>query len=55
VRRLLVLWDVDYTLVDSDGVGRELYQIAFREMFGGPMPQPGRCPGAPTGPSRSRC
>jgi phosphoglycolate phosphatase len=40
VRRLLVLWDVDYTLVDSDGIGRELYQIAFAEMFGRPMPQP---------------
>lgn len=37
---LLVLWDVDYTLVDSGGVGRELYQTAFREMFGRPMPQP---------------
>ena len=38
---LLVLWDVDYTLVDSDGVGRMLYEIAFREMFGREMPQPG--------------
>ena len=45
MRRLLVLWDVDYTLVDSDGVGRELYQIAFREMFGRPMPQPGSMSG----------
>jgi phosphoglycolate phosphatase len=45
VRRLLVLWDVDYTLVDSDGVGRELYQIAFREMFGRAMPQPGSMSG----------
>jgi len=45
VRRLLVLWDVDYTLVDSDGVGRELYEIAFREMFGRPMPQPGSMSG----------
>jgi len=45
VRWLLVLWDVDYTLVDSDGVGRELYQIAFREMFGRPMPQPGSMSG----------
>ena len=40
VDRLLVLWDVDYTLVDSDGVGRELYRMAFTEMFGRPMPQP---------------
>ena len=45
MRRLLVLWDVDYTLVDSDGVGRELYQIAFREMFGREMPQPGSMSG----------
>jgi phosphoglycolate phosphatase len=40
VRRLLVLWDVDNTLVDSGGVGRELYQVAFREMFGRQMPEP---------------
>jgi phosphoglycolate phosphatase-like HAD superfamily hydrolase len=45
VRRLLVLWDVDYTLVDSGGTGRELYEIAFREMFGGEMPQPGSMSG----------
>jgi phosphoglycolate phosphatase len=45
VRRLLVLWDVDYTLVDSDGVGRELYQATFGEMFGGQMPQPGSMAG----------
>jgi phosphoglycolate phosphatase len=41
VRRLLVLWDVDYTLIDPGGTGQELYQIAFREMFGRDMPQPG--------------
>jgi phosphoglycolate phosphatase len=40
VRQLLVLWDVDYTLVDSGGVGRELYQMAFREIFGRKMPEP---------------
>ncbi len=43
--RLLVLWDVDYTLVDSGGVGRELYQEAFSEMFGRAMPQPGSMAG----------
>ena len=43
--RLLVLWDVDYTLVDAGGAGRELYQIAFREMFGRDMPQPGSMAG----------
>ena len=45
MRRLLVLWDVDYTLIDSDGVGRELYQAVFGEMFGGDMPQPGSMAG----------
>jgi phosphoglycolate phosphatase-like HAD superfamily hydrolase len=45
VRRLLVLWDVDYTLLDADGTGRELYQIAFGEMFGRDMPQPGSMAG----------
>jgi phosphoglycolate phosphatase len=41
VASLLVLWDVDYTLVDSNGVGRMLYEAAFGELFGRPMPQPG--------------
>ena len=45
MRRLLVLWDVDYTLIDSDGVGRELYQTVFGEMFGRDMPQPGSMAG----------
>jgi phosphoglycolate phosphatase len=45
VRRLLVLWDVDYTLIDAGGTGRELYQVAFREMFGREMPQPGSMAG----------
>jgi phosphoglycolate phosphatase len=40
-----VLWDVDYTLVDSGGTGRDLYEIAFREMFGRDMPQPGSMAG----------
>jgi phosphoglycolate phosphatase len=45
VRRLLILWDVDHTLVDSDGVGRELYQAVFGQMFGRDMPQPGSMAG----------
>jgi phosphoglycolate phosphatase-like HAD superfamily hydrolase len=45
VRRLLVLWDVDHTLIDSNGVGRELYQTVFGEMFGRDMPQPGSMAG----------
>jgi len=40
VRRLLVLWDVDYTLVNAGGVGMQLYRIAFAEMFGGEPPRP---------------
>jgi phosphoglycolate phosphatase len=34
VRELLVLWDVDYTLVSADGLGTRLYEVVFREMFG---------------------
>jgi phosphoglycolate phosphatase len=34
VGRLLVLWDVDYTLVNAGGLGTRLYEDAFREMFG---------------------
>jgi phosphoglycolate phosphatase len=45
VRRLLILWDVDHTLVDSDGIGRELYEATFGELFGGQMPQPGSMAG----------
>jgi phosphoglycolate phosphatase len=45
VGRLLVLWDVDYTLVDSDGIGRQLYETAFGELYGRPMPQPGSMSG----------
>lgn len=37
---LLVLWDVDHTLADTGGVGRQLYELAFTEMFGGELPQP---------------
>jgi phosphoglycolate phosphatase-like HAD superfamily hydrolase len=38
VRELLVLWDVDYTLVNAGGLGTRLYECAFREMFGREMP-----------------
>jgi phosphoglycolate phosphatase len=31
---LLVLWDVDYTLVSADGLGTRLYEVVFAEMFG---------------------
>jgi phosphoglycolate phosphatase len=45
VPRLLVLWDVDYTLLDAGGAGMELYRIAFGELFGGEAPVPGRMSG----------
>jgi len=34
VADLLVLWDVDYTLVSADGLGTRLYEVVFAEMFG---------------------
>jgi len=34
VAELLVLWDVDYTLVAADGLGTRFYEVVFREMFG---------------------
>jgi phosphoglycolate phosphatase len=34
VTELLVLWDVDYTLVAADGLGTRLYEVVFAEMFG---------------------
>ncbi len=43
--RLLVLWDVDHTLVNAGGVGIQLYQIAFAEMFDGQAPMPGSMAG----------
>ena len=35
---MLVLWDVDYTLVDARGLGTRLYECVFREMFGRELP-----------------
>jgi phosphoglycolate phosphatase len=31
---LLVLWDVDYTLVNAHGLGTRMYKAVFRDMFG---------------------
>lgn len=39
VSKLLVLWDVDFTLVDTRGVGTALYRLAFAELFGRELPQ----------------
>jgi phosphoglycolate phosphatase len=35
---ILVLWDVDFTLVNAGGVGWHLYQLAYGELFGGVFP-----------------
>jgi phosphoglycolate phosphatase len=34
VGELLVLWDVDYTLLFASGLGNRLYQAVFKDMFG---------------------
>jgi phosphoglycolate phosphatase len=36
VRDLLVLWDIDYTLINAGGVGRMVYGQVFRYLFGHP-------------------
>jgi phosphoglycolate phosphatase-like HAD superfamily hydrolase len=38
VRCLLVLWDIDFTLVNAGGVGTRLYRMVFRDMFGTDLP-----------------
>ena len=38
VSSFLVLWDVDYTLVDAHGVGRHLYDAAFTQLYGTELP-----------------
>ena len=45
MRRLLVLWDIDYTLVNARGVGSELYTKVFTGLYGRPLPQPGSMAG----------
>jgi phosphoglycolate phosphatase len=35
---LLVLWDVDYTLLNAAGLGNRLYGDVFRDMFGRDLP-----------------
>ncbi|MFD7499453.1 HAD family hydrolase [Streptomyces sp. NPDC059850] len=43
---LLVLWDIDHTLVDTRGVGREVWAEAFEEVTGQPMRQQARVDGS---------
>ena len=35
---LLVLWDVDYTLLSADGLGTRMYEVVFRELYGRELP-----------------
>ncbi len=34
---LLVLWDIDHTLVETGGVGGEIYAAAFEKVTGRPL------------------
>ncbi len=38
MRSLLVLWDIDFTLIGASGVGQRLYGMVFRDMFGRDLP-----------------
>ena len=38
MRSLLVLWDIDFTLIGASGVGLRLYEMVFRDMFGRDLP-----------------
>ncbi len=35
----LVLWDVDFTLVNASGIGRHLYRLAFAELYSRELPE----------------
>jgi phosphoglycolate phosphatase-like HAD superfamily hydrolase len=38
VADLLVLWDVDYTLLNAAGLGTRLYEMVFQQLFGRALP-----------------
>jgi phosphoglycolate phosphatase len=38
VRELLVLWDVDYTLLSAGGLGNRLYEAVLKDLFGRDLP-----------------
>lgn len=39
VADILILWDVDFTLVDTTGSGRRLYQLVFAQLYGRDLPE----------------
>ncbi|WP_433532036.1 HAD family hydrolase [Micromonospora sp. CA-263727] len=44
-RPLLILWDIDHTLIETRGLGRELYARAFEEATGSPLARPAEVTG----------
>ncbi|MFJ4697228.1 HAD family hydrolase [Streptomyces sp. NPDC088768] len=42
---LIVLWDIDHTLVENAGVSKEIYAAAFRSLVGRPPSAPARTEG----------
>ena len=38
VRGRLVLWDIDYTLINAGGLSQNLYGVVFAELFGRELP-----------------
>jgi len=44
VASFLVLWDVDFTLVNAAGIGRHLYRLAFTELYGRELPEQADAP-----------
>jgi phosphoglycolate phosphatase len=45
VASILVLWDVDYTLIEPGRLGRMLYEMVFADIYGRDLPQPGTMAG----------
>ncbi|MDJ0346299.1 haloacid dehalogenase-like hydrolase [Streptomyces sp. H10-C2] len=43
--RLIVLWDIDHTLIDNAGVSKEIYAAAFSALVGGQPAGPARTEG----------
>ncbi len=50
---ILVLWDVDHTLIENGGVSKEVYAAGFEILTGRPVTEPVETDGR-TDPSRLR-
>ena len=46
-RTVLILWDIDHTLITTGGVGSEVYETAFKEATGRHWRRWLKFPGAP--------